>query len=144
MNKDVLAYVRSVLVAEFGRQREGNRWVDTSATLSFMKLYYKLLNSETNDEYQSNLRAIENMSKNAANYLRRYWLNNHAEKLINCYTNQITHFNLIATLKAEGAHRVIKAWLQGSGADILTLFRRLDILYKEHVEHNRMRDLQDN
>src|SRR5437660_3490518 len=105
MNKDVLAYVRSVLHTEFGRNRVGNRWIDRPATEAFMQLYYKTLRSKTVADFDANLSAIKNMSEAAHYYLCRYWFNNHKEKLVDCWVNSYPNFGLTATSKAEGAHR---------------------------------------
>ncbi|KAF2194390.1 hypothetical protein K469DRAFT_546552 [Zopfia rhizophila CBS 207.26] len=73
-----------------------------------MELYYTILNSKTIADFEINYRQVKKASLQLTGYLSRYWLNNHAQKLISCYTNRITHFGLTTTSKAEGAHRTIK------------------------------------
>ncbi|KAH3967402.1 hypothetical protein HBI56_226190 [Parastagonospora nodorum] len=84
------------------------------------------------------------MSKRAADYLSRWWLNNHLDKIVAVWVDDLAHFGLLVSSKAEGDHRVIKEWLNGSRADVLWLFRRLEIFYEEHVEHNNYLDERAN
>jgi len=143
MNKDVLGYLRSKLCTPFSQRREGRQWVDNDSTKEYMELYFALMSSPTVADYEKNLKACEMKSATATSYLCRYWLNDHKERLVSCFIDNDAHFGLTVTSKAEGAHRVLKEWLRGSRADILTLFQRLDAFYNEHIVHHTITDAQN-
>jgi hypothetical protein len=106
--------MRSVLTTESGGVRGGQRWVNSDSTTGLMRLYDTLLASPTVEECQVNLRTIERVLIKATAYSKCWWLNNHVTRLVSCYIDQNLHYGLTATSKAEGAYRVIRAWLGGS------------------------------
>jgi hypothetical protein len=132
-NKDVLTYIRTSLDSKFRSIRNGTRWENSPAAEAVLQQYYTLLASRTDEEYEERLAAIRKTSQKLHDYLLRYWLNRHKEKLVDYLVDQQPHFNLLATSKVEGAHRVLKEFLAGSRFDILSLFRRLEVFYKEHT-----------
>ncbi|KAG5973479.1 hypothetical protein E4U58_004988, partial [Claviceps cyperi] len=81
MKKDVESYLRTQLASTFGRHREGTRDVDNQNTVEFMKLFHSLIDSPTIADYESRLATCERMSHEATEYLKRYWLNRHKERL---------------------------------------------------------------
>ncbi|KAG5956081.1 hypothetical protein E4U58_006757 [Claviceps cyperi] len=73
MSKDVISYLRTQLSAQFGRHR--------------VDLYKALMDSPTVADYEIRLADCERMSPEATAYLKRYWLNNHKEKLVSCWVD---------------------------------------------------------
>lgn len=105
MNKDVESYLRTQMSGRpgFGRRREGTRYVDNPQTIEFMTLYHSLMKSPTIADYETRLVACERLSHEATAYLKRYWLNRHKEKLVQCWIDDHLHFGVTVTSKAEGS-----------------------------------------
>ncbi|KAG6070050.1 hypothetical protein E4U33_004425 [Claviceps sp. LM78 group G4] len=79
--KRIISYLRTQLSAQFGRHRVGREYEDNDSTKEFMRLYTALMDSPTVADYETRLADCERMSPEATAYLKRYWPNNHKEKL---------------------------------------------------------------
>ena len=70
-------------------------------------------------------------------YLINTWLKDHKEKFVHCWADRYPHFGHHETSRAEGAHSVIKRYLQVSTGDLHNVLEKLSLmLTANHREHN--------
>jgi len=69
-------------------------------------------------------------------YLEKTWLDEHKERFVFCWANRYLHFGNRETSRAEGAHSIIKRYLQVSTGDLYGVLEKLSMmLTTQHQEH---------
>ena len=64
------------------------------------------------------------------------WLNEHKERFVHCWADRHLHFGNRETSRVEGAHSVIKRYLQVSTGNLHDVFSKLFLmLATHHHEH---------
>lgn len=125
MNKDVLAYARK-RGEGWGQVFDQNEstFKDSDTTMSFMEAYYKAINSLTETEFNQAADEIELKFPSMAAYLDKEWWP-YRTRYVRAWTNEYAHFGEQTTSRIEGSHHSLKAWIETSQLDILSLFQQL-------------------
>ena len=136
INKDVLSYARTrcgtlgrreVMVdgeVVDGKTYKKGAVVDTPNTVKFKALYYKLLDSATEEEFEKYCREVKALSKTMAAYLDRIWWP-YKEMIISCWTCRFMSWGITATSIVEATHGRIKKWLKTGKKDLYRLVETL-------------------
>src|SRR3954452_19142819 len=128
INKNVLAYSRELKI------HKGNKEED-----SFMSQWRTLVSSSSVDEYEKRWVEFQKEWRSSPallKYLSRTWLDEHKEWFVFCWADRYLHFGHRETSRAEGAHSVIKRYLQVSTGDLYNVFEKLSLmLATQHQEH---------
>jgi hypothetical protein len=70
-------------------------------------------------------------------YLVKTWLEKDKERFVYCWANRHLHFGHRETSRAEGAHSVVKRYLQVSTGDLYGVLQKLSLmLTTQHREHH--------
>src|SRR4051794_18762541 len=70
-------------------------------------------------------------------YLAKTWLDKEKERFVRCWADQHLHFGHRETSRAEGAHSVVKRYLQVSTGDLYEVLQKLSLmLVAQHREHH--------
>ena len=121
-------------------QEHGVFEADTEEESGFLSFWSWLVGSPTCDEYNIRLSAFEKAYTKYPSflrYLKQTWLTDHKERFVQCWTNKYLHFGHQETSRAEGAHSVIKRYLQVSTGDLNGVLISLALmLTNQHVEHH--------
>jgi hypothetical protein len=134
INKNVLSYSRELKLFERESDEEE----------SFLAQWNSLVSSATEAEYEK--RWIEFQMKwrevpKLLKYLAKTWLDNHKKRFVHCWADQHLHFGHRATSRAEGAHSVIKRYLQVSTGNLYSVLEKLSLmLAAQHREHSAAMD----
>ncbi|KAH6106168.1 hypothetical protein HBI81_252820 [Parastagonospora nodorum] len=140
MNKSVVAYGKTWCQQELGRKQDAQgRWHDTAESRAWMRLFWSAIRAKTLLEFEQKRALLHETSPIIAAYLDTNWFNR-SDLLIDAITDKFTHFGLLVTSKVEGAHAVLKSWLAGSRADILSFFNRLDSFYEEQIANAELEE----
>ena len=104
-----------------------------------MSQWQALVSSSSIDEYEKRWKEFQKewqSSPTLLRYLSRVWLDKHKERFIRCWADWYLHFGHCETSRAEGAHSVIKRYLQVSTGDLYNVFTKLSLmLATQHQEH---------
>jgi hypothetical protein len=105
----------------------------------FLSSWQNLVNSPTEDEYETRLsdfnKKYQLVSPYALRYIKETWLI-YKEKIIRCWTNQYLHLSNSSTSRVEGSHAFLKKYIQASTGDILTVWGRI-----RHAIHQQIGSL---
>ncbi|XP_012854485.1 PREDICTED: uncharacterized protein LOC105973988 [Erythranthe guttata] len=91
-------------------------------------VWAKLVESETEEEYECNYREIVSLYGQylkLITYINETWLI-YKERFVKCWTNNIVHFGNMTTNRVESAHRASKRWIQTSTGAMDTVQNALD------------------
>ncbi|XP_012856093.1 PREDICTED: uncharacterized protein LOC105975439 [Erythranthe guttata] len=91
-------------------------------------VWAKLVESETEEEYECNYREIVSLYgqyPKLITYINETWLI-YKERFVKCWTNNIVHFGNTTTNRVESAHRASKRWIQTSTGAMDTVQNALD------------------
>lgn len=113
INKNILAKNRSSFGSEDG-------WKE------FMAHWQALVNSFTAGDYNERLEKLRNLvPERVFSYLSTIWLR-YKERFVLAFTRHVRHFGHVSTSRVEGAHAVLKNWLQVSTGDMLEVCMKLE------------------
>jgi MULE transposase domain/FAR1 DNA-binding domain len=120
-------------------QRHGIFQASTEKEEEFLKIWNQLIAASSIDEYDLRLSVIQNTYRQYPHFLRyldNTWLQNHKERFVQYWTNRYLHFGHRETSRAEGAHSVIKRYLQVSTGDLNSVLASLALMLEnQHSEH---------
>ena len=104
INKDVLAYSRRLKIHKDSKEED-----------SFISQWQALVSSSSIDEYEKRWKEFQKewqSSPALLRYLSGTWLDRHRQRFVRCWADRYLHFGHCETSRAEGAHSVIKRYLQ--------------------------------
>src|SRR3954447_10747566 len=107
INKNVLAHGQQCQVFKAKTEEEEG----------FLKLWNQLVAAPSAELYNSRLSALRmayQQFPKFLHYLDKTWLTDYKERFVQCWANRHLHFGHRQTSRAEGAHSVIKRYLQVS------------------------------
>nr|KAJ0207779.1 hypothetical protein LSAT_V11C500242010 [Lactuca sativa] len=105
---------------------------------SFYKGWKKLVESETEEAYNSNLLQVENIlvdykGKFNISFRFKTWLTQYKEKLVSVWTDVFLHFGNYTTNRVESHHAKVKLYLDSSQSDLVTVLPRIhDVVQSQH------------
>ncbi|RZC78911.1 hypothetical protein C5167_003127 [Papaver somniferum] len=97
-----------------------------------------VIKSSSIEDYQENLTKFistwEPTHKDDVRYVIKTWLDPYKEKFVSAWTNNIKHFDNVATSRVESAHAKLKLYLGNSRGNFANCFFRAHCSYEnEHV-----------
>ena len=130
INKNVLSYGRTLELYEKDSEEEN----------SFMSQWHRLVSSETVDDYEkkwAEFRIQWQGYPQLLRYLTKTWLERDRKRFVRCWADRCLHFGHRETSRAEGAHSVVKRYLQVSTGDLHGVLQKLSLmLTNQHREHH--------
>ncbi|GAB2303703.1 hypothetical protein Dimus_038799 [Dionaea muscipula] len=129
--------------------------VDLTKSKEYSKVFghrwKKVVDSLTDDQFQTNLAQLEHTWKNLSallTYLRMTWLEPHKERFVVAWTKYVLHFGAQTTNRVESAHSQLNRWLGTSTDSFHTMFPQIHELVelqlnqiKAEMERQRTVDL---
>jgi histone-lysine N-methyltransferase SETD2 len=129
INKNILAHEQQCQVFKAKTEEEEG----------FLKLWNQLVASPSIEIYGSRLSALRiayQQYPKFLQYIEKTWLTDYKERFVQCWANRYLHFGHRQTSRAEGAHSVIKRYLQVSTGDLNSVLTSLALmLANQHTEH---------
>jgi hypothetical protein len=129
INKNILAHGQQCRVFKAKTEEEE----------SFLKLWNQLVASPSIELYNLRLSALRMAYQQFPKFLQyidKTWLTDHKERFVQCWANRYLHFGHRQTSRAEGAHSVIKRYLQVSTGDLHSVLTSLALMLEnQHTEH---------
>src|SRR3954447_24025725 len=138
ISKNVLSYGRSL----------GLYKKDTEEENSFMSQWHKLVSSETVEDYEKRWAEFQKQWQGypqLLKYLTKTWLEKDRKRFVRCWADRYLHFGHRETSRAEGAHSVVKRYLQVSTGDLYGVLQKLSLmLTNQHREHHAAMEVARN
>jgi hypothetical protein len=99
---------------------------------SFMKAWAELVSSGTDAIYEERWSSLQDTFDTSApelvSYIRDTWLAFWKQLIVQAYTDKHLHLGNRATSRVEGAHAVLKSYLQVSTGDLKTVYDKITLL----------------
>ncbi|ETL81705.1 hypothetical protein L917_18019, partial [Phytophthora nicotianae] len=100
------------------------KYTNSLATDKFMALFYRTVDSETEEELRLNKAALVHANSQLAAYLDEHWWK-YEDKFVKVHTNRFMNFGVQDTSTVEGTHAQCKRWVKSTRGDLFTLFNKL-------------------
>ncbi|MBW0571573.1 hypothetical protein O181_111288 [Austropuccinia psidii MF-1] len=99
---------------------------------NFMGLWNQLMYSSTEKSFKDNWKKLQKQVKNSEvlQYLENTWLPL-KEYYVPAWTNHHCHLGVGSTSRVEGAHAMVKLWLQKSTGTLVEVFRALHMAFRK-------------
>ncbi|ETI36582.1 hypothetical protein F443_17329 [Phytophthora nicotianae P1569] len=126
MNKIVLSKAREVLgkIPVVNPAPSQPKYTNSLATDKFMALFYRTVDSETEEELRLNKAALVHANSQLAAYLDEHWWK-YEDKFVKVHTNRFMNFGVQDTSTVEGTHAQCKRWVKSTRGDLFTVFNKL-------------------
>eukprot|EP00644_Phytophthora_capsici_P016336 jgi/Phyca11/117955/e_gw1.34.351.1 len=89
-----------------------------------MAKFYTTVDSETEADFDLDLRHLRENNSTLADYLVKHWWK-YKTKIVKCWTDQYKHFRYRDTSAVEGTDAQCKRWLINCNGDLFTVFNSL-------------------
>jgi hypothetical protein len=103
------------------------------------RIVYETMWTSLQDTYDESYGAL-------IQYIKETWLNHYKTYIVRAWTDQHLHFGHRVTSRVEGAHSVLKSYLQVSTGDLHGVYEKIMLLLKNQhsefdaaIEQNRIR-----
>ncbi|KAH6789587.1 hypothetical protein C2S51_004593 [Perilla frutescens var. frutescens] len=95
---------------------------------SFLSAWNMIVLADTEDRYTellSRFQADYSAHLDVVKYVMSHWIKPYKERFINCWTNNVMHFDNTTTCRAEGAHAKLKKFLGTNTGNLETCWEKM-------------------